>query len=95
MPVVPEVVALVTPVPLMSGSLLAEVSEYTTPRSVMVAPPSPVTLPPKVADVPVTLALVGVVTVGAVAGKETLKLSTPAVASEPASSVSFQRIYRY
>ena len=43
------------------------VVEYTTPRAVRVAPPLLVTSPPRTALVPVMLAAVGVVTVGAVA----------------------------
>jgi hypothetical protein len=47
---------------------LAEVSEYTTPTAVRLAPPVAVTLPPRVALVIPTVALVGLITVGVVAG---------------------------
>ena len=62
-PVVPATV-FVTPVPLITGSAFVAVNACTTPRSVIDAPPSAVTLPPSVAPVVVTDALVGVVTVG-------------------------------
>jgi len=68
-PVVPDVLRFVTPVPPICGLALVEVMEKTTPRAVMAAPPSLVTLPPSVADVEVMLVTVGVVTVGAVAAR--------------------------
>ena len=57
----------VTSVPPICGSALADVSAYTTPRAVTLAPPSAVTFPPSAAPDAVIDALVGVVTVGAVA----------------------------
>ena len=47
---------------------MVAVTEYTTPTAVRLAPPVEVTLPPRVALVIPTLALVGLVTVGVVAG---------------------------
>ena len=64
---VPLTATLVTPVPLSCGLLLVAVIEYATPTAVSVAPPVAVTLPPRTALVVVRLALVGLVTVGAVA----------------------------
>src|SRR4051812_4627892 len=56
-PVVPSVVTLVTCGPPSCGSGLLAVGEKRTPRSVMVALPSEVTVPPSVAEVGVTAAL--------------------------------------
>ena len=67
-PVAAVPVTLVTPEPLSCGLLLLEVIAYTTPTAVRLAPPLVVTLPPRVALVVPTLALVGLVTVGVVAG---------------------------
>jgi hypothetical protein len=56
---------------------LAEVSAYTTPRAMIGAPPSEVTLPPKVAVVLAMLVYVGAVTTGAdVAGIKVENLPT-------------------
>ena len=60
-PVVPVAVSLMS---LVVGVPVP--ATYTTPRSVMVAPPSAVTLPPSVALVLMVLAGAAVVTVGAV-----------------------------
>ena len=71
----PAVVAvkLITPVPPIMGLELALVGEITIPRSVTSAPPSEVTLPPRVAEVEVTFANVGVVIVG---GDNVVKVPT-------------------
>ena len=57
-------VRLVVFAPPICGFALSAVFAYTTPRAVMVEPPSAVTLPPSVAEFAVMLADVGVVTVG-------------------------------
>ena len=69
-PVVPLPVTFVTPVPLSCGLLLVAVTAYTTPVAEMGVLPSLVTLPPSVAVVLVTEALVGVVTVGSTAADQ-------------------------
>ena len=63
-PVVPVPVTLVTPVPPMSGLLLVPFSDQTTPRALIAAPPSLVTLPPSAADVFKMFVTVGEVIVG-------------------------------
>ena len=64
-PVVPVVWTRTTFAPPMTGSLFRDVGLYTTPRPVMVAPPSESTVPPRSACRAVMLLLVGVETVGA------------------------------
>ena len=64
-PVAAVAVSCVTPLPLSCGLELEFVIEYRTPTAVSVSPPSNETFPPSVTEVLVTLADVGVVTVGA------------------------------
>jgi hypothetical protein len=78
-PVVPELVRLTTEVPSICGLLLLAVGAYTTPRAVTVESPAEVTFPPRVALVEVTLALVGVVTVGASGTVVTIIVAVPLV----------------
>ena len=62
----------VTPVPPIRRLVFAAVGARTTPRTLIVALPSLVTLPPSMALLAVTAALDGEVTVGATAARVTV-----------------------